>query len=305
MWNALARLVVHLTAPGVPDVYQGDELWFQALVDPDNRRPVDWAAREERLESVRRACASGVGRRAAARRAAPLARRRSGRDTQAVPDDAAPAAPARGRGQALARGGYRADCGGRGARRSGARLSARRGRRGTHRSGASSDRALGSDAGAPIGARWGDTRLAGIDGGGVRGWRCLLSGIEVPAWDGALRVGDALAELPVALLAPAKSVMIVGATRGLVRSSVRYRTVARHAGNQVRFSIAAEPASSVASSQPVRQAVPSIDWTRSADQIFPAVPTSSNHHVVTEARTRCHAPRGARGHLPSDTMDEA
>ena len=49
MWNALARLTCTSTAPGVPDVYQGDELWFQALVDPDNRRPVDWAAREERL----------------------------------------------------------------------------------------------------------------------------------------------------------------------------------------------------------------------------------------------------------------
>ena len=44
IWNALARLVVHLTAPGVPDIYRGDELWFQALVDPDNRRPVDHAA---------------------------------------------------------------------------------------------------------------------------------------------------------------------------------------------------------------------------------------------------------------------
>jgi len=66
--------------------------------------------------------------------------------------------------------------------------------------------ALGSDAAAPIGGRWGTTRLAGIDGGGgVRGWRCLLSGIEVPAWDGVLQVGDALAELPVALLAPANS----------------------------------------------------------------------------------------------------
>ena len=63
--------------------------------------------------------------------------------------------------------------------------------------------ALGSDAVAPVGARWGDTRLAGIDVGGVKGWRCLLSGTEVPAWNGVLRVGDALAELPVAVLAPA------------------------------------------------------------------------------------------------------
>jgi (1->4)-alpha-D-glucan 1-alpha-D-glucosylmutase len=38
----LAQLVLKLTAPGVPDIYQGDELPFRALVDPDNRRPVDW-----------------------------------------------------------------------------------------------------------------------------------------------------------------------------------------------------------------------------------------------------------------------
>jgi (1->4)-alpha-D-glucan 1-alpha-D-glucosylmutase len=39
---ALAQLVLKLTVPGVPDIYQGDELPFRALVDPDNRRPVDW-----------------------------------------------------------------------------------------------------------------------------------------------------------------------------------------------------------------------------------------------------------------------
>jgi (1->4)-alpha-D-glucan 1-alpha-D-glucosylmutase len=38
----LGQLVLKLTSPGVPDIYQGDELQFRALVDPDNRRPVDW-----------------------------------------------------------------------------------------------------------------------------------------------------------------------------------------------------------------------------------------------------------------------
>jgi (1->4)-alpha-D-glucan 1-alpha-D-glucosylmutase len=38
----LGMLALKLTAPGVPDIYQGDELAFRALVDPDNRRPVDW-----------------------------------------------------------------------------------------------------------------------------------------------------------------------------------------------------------------------------------------------------------------------
>jgi (1->4)-alpha-D-glucan 1-alpha-D-glucosylmutase len=50
---ALGQLVLKLTAPGVPDIYQGDELPFRALVDPDNRRPVDWARRRESLDRLR------------------------------------------------------------------------------------------------------------------------------------------------------------------------------------------------------------------------------------------------------------
>ncbi len=42
---SLAQLVLKLTVPGVPDIYQGGELWDFSLVDPDNRRPVDWAER--------------------------------------------------------------------------------------------------------------------------------------------------------------------------------------------------------------------------------------------------------------------
>lgn len=47
--NSLAQLLLKLTAPGVPDIYQGTELWDHSLVDPDNRRPVDFAARERLL----------------------------------------------------------------------------------------------------------------------------------------------------------------------------------------------------------------------------------------------------------------
>lgn len=43
--NGLAATTLRLTAPGVPDLYQGTEYWDQSLVDPDNRRPVDYAAR--------------------------------------------------------------------------------------------------------------------------------------------------------------------------------------------------------------------------------------------------------------------
>ena len=47
--SALAQLTLRLTSPGVPDIYQGDELTYLALVDPDNRRPVDWQRRREAL----------------------------------------------------------------------------------------------------------------------------------------------------------------------------------------------------------------------------------------------------------------
>ncbi len=47
--NSLAMVLLKLTSPGVPDIYQGDELWDLSLVDPDNRRPVDWAQRARLL----------------------------------------------------------------------------------------------------------------------------------------------------------------------------------------------------------------------------------------------------------------
>ncbi|MCU1483725.1 MAG: malto-oligosyltrehalose synthase [Actinomycetia bacterium] len=50
--NALAAQLVKLTAPGVPDVYQGTELWDLSLVDPDNRRPVDYDLRRKLLAEL-------------------------------------------------------------------------------------------------------------------------------------------------------------------------------------------------------------------------------------------------------------
>lgn len=47
--NSLTQKLIQLTAPGVPDVYQGTELWDFSLVDPDNRRPVDYMIRREML----------------------------------------------------------------------------------------------------------------------------------------------------------------------------------------------------------------------------------------------------------------
>jgi (1->4)-alpha-D-glucan 1-alpha-D-glucosylmutase len=50
--DALGQKLIQLTAPGIPDVYQGTELWDDSLVDPDNRRPVDYDARREALRSL-------------------------------------------------------------------------------------------------------------------------------------------------------------------------------------------------------------------------------------------------------------
>jgi len=49
--NGLAQSLLHLTVPGVPDLYQGNEFWDFSLVDPDNRRAVDFSARQQALES--------------------------------------------------------------------------------------------------------------------------------------------------------------------------------------------------------------------------------------------------------------
>ena len=50
--NSLTQTLLKLTSPGVPDVYQGNEIWDYSLVDPDNRRPVDYNRRREMLESL-------------------------------------------------------------------------------------------------------------------------------------------------------------------------------------------------------------------------------------------------------------
>jgi len=60
IYNSLAQLVIKITAPGVPDFYQGTELWDLALVDPDNRRPVDYARRREVLSEMGSAAASDL-----------------------------------------------------------------------------------------------------------------------------------------------------------------------------------------------------------------------------------------------------
>jgi (1->4)-alpha-D-glucan 1-alpha-D-glucosylmutase len=57
---SLAQLLLKLTAPGVPDLYRGDELEDLSLVDPDNRRPVDWQVRRDALRALQEGAPVGV-----------------------------------------------------------------------------------------------------------------------------------------------------------------------------------------------------------------------------------------------------
>src|SRR5262249_23624725 len=52
MFNIISQTLVKLTAPGVPDIYQGNDLWDFSLVDPDNRRPVDYQVRPRYLQEL-------------------------------------------------------------------------------------------------------------------------------------------------------------------------------------------------------------------------------------------------------------
>ena len=186
VWNALARVTLHLTAPGTPDLYQGDELWFQALVDPDNRRPVDWGAREQALAAVQRDAGEGD--------AAELLREvGDGRLKMHIISrllrfrrDHAPMMT-QGSVAFVERTGEHRD-----------RLVSYERAHGEDRLLVVAPRlTCGLGEGAPTGARWGDTSLE-LPAGGR--WRCLLSGREVAAVGTRLRVADLLATLPVAAL---------------------------------------------------------------------------------------------------------
>jgi (1->4)-alpha-D-glucan 1-alpha-D-glucosylmutase len=59
VFNALSQTLIKLTAPGVPDFYQGTEFWDLSLVDPDNRRTVDYERRRSALDDLRKGWESG------------------------------------------------------------------------------------------------------------------------------------------------------------------------------------------------------------------------------------------------------
>jgi (1->4)-alpha-D-glucan 1-alpha-D-glucosylmutase len=68
LYNALSQVLVKIAAPGIPDFYQGSELWDFSLVDPDNRRPVDYELRAQVLHDLTETVhAAGEDRRAVVR----------------------------------------------------------------------------------------------------------------------------------------------------------------------------------------------------------------------------------------------
>ena len=61
LFNSLSQTLLKLASPGVPDTYQGTELWDFSLVDPDNRRPVDYPRRADLLHQVQSSIAASNG----------------------------------------------------------------------------------------------------------------------------------------------------------------------------------------------------------------------------------------------------
>jgi (1->4)-alpha-D-glucan 1-alpha-D-glucosylmutase len=194
-WNAIARVVVHLTAPGVPDLYQGDELWFRALVDPDNRRPVDWAARERALDALHDVLPAGADIDPA--RLADWCTRleddglklyltarllRMRREHSAL--------MSHGTYEPIAAEGRQAEH----------VLSFRREYRGEARIIVVPRLTSGLEGPVPVGSAWADTVLR-LPTEGAQEWRCQLGGQVVQCSQGALPLPEVLARLPVAVLA--------------------------------------------------------------------------------------------------------
>ena len=106
--NSLSAKLIQLTAPGVPDVYQGSELWEQSLVDPDNRRPVDFDLRRRILAMLDAGALPRVGAGGAAKLLVTSRALRLRRDRPELFTDYAPLAasgPAAGHLVAFDRGG--------------------------------------------------------------------------------------------------------------------------------------------------------------------------------------------------------
>ena len=197
--NALSRLLVHLTAPGTPDTYQGDEMWSFALVDPDNRRPVDFVSRQATLDALDAAleggdpanvCADMLRSMADGRLKLHVARTalRQRRETPEV----------------FTRGRY-LPLDGRGERRQHAFAFSRAAGEATVVTAVTRQPVgLSGTVGIPTGLAWGDSAIIFPRGDVPHRWRCALTGraVETQSIQGgaALLAREVFLTLPVALL---------------------------------------------------------------------------------------------------------
>ena len=194
LWNALARTVLHLASPGVPDLYQGDELWNFALVDPDNRRPVDFERRQRLLEEVERGTSAGGSEREAFLRGL-VAAPEDGRLKLHVIRSALQAR--RGRGAAFRSGTYvRLEAAG----AAGARVVAFGRGEGSERLIAAVPRWMAHTEEPPTDERLWEGSALPLPPGWPTRWTCVLSGRRLAAEGDALRVTELFGVLPVALL---------------------------------------------------------------------------------------------------------
>jgi (1->4)-alpha-D-glucan 1-alpha-D-glucosylmutase len=193
--NSLAQTLIKITAPGVPDFYQGTELWDLSLVDPDNRRPVDWALRRRWLGELERALTAGE---AAALARALFEEKDDGRVKLFLIRQAL--AFRRGHAALFARGDYR-PLEARGLLAEHVAAFARVGEGGAALTAVPRLLARRGVEAPPLGpGYWEDTALVVPPGLGTR-FASALTGERPTARDGALALGEVFAHFPVALLA--------------------------------------------------------------------------------------------------------
>jgi (1->4)-alpha-D-glucan 1-alpha-D-glucosylmutase len=182
--NSLAQIVLKLTSPGVPDIYQGNEIWDFSLVDPDNRRPVDYKLRAEMLSCLSTRTPEQLLRNWTDGRIKMFVTQRALQFRGERPD-----LFRTGEYLPLHAKGTLADCVIAFARKLDGqsvivivpRLSVRVGF-------------------PPIGDRWKDTTIELPEGFPLERWRQVLTGHEFWIKDRAIRIADALSVLPVAIL---------------------------------------------------------------------------------------------------------
>ncbi|MEW6325237.1 MAG: malto-oligosyltrehalose synthase, partial [Nitrospirota bacterium] len=193
VFNSLSQTLLKITCPGIPDFYQGAELWDLSLVDPDNRRPVDFDRRTAILEAIRRKERAHVPELLAEL----LAAKTDGRIKLFV---IYRALRFRARHRALFETGRYDPIEVKGRRSRHVVAYARRREEAWAITVAPRlTTALTGEKDAPCGrAVWGDTQLA-LPDDAPRGWRNAVTGERLPG-GAALPVGEILARFPVALL---------------------------------------------------------------------------------------------------------